>query len=338
MRVVIAHQAVDSAAPPEERDVLLQVEHVAAALQQLGHQTSVVPCTLDLQSVSDRLDELRPHVVFNLVESLGNTDGLAVLVPLLLESRGIPYTGCPATALLATNDKLAAKRRFRSAGLPTPAWFSTQQCLADGLSFPERFIVKCTAEHASLGLDDSAVQWAASLAQLQTALAARQDRLGRPCFAEQFIDGREFNLSLLQRPEGPQLLPPAEISFAQLPAGKPCIVGYNAKWSDSSLEYRATPRRYHFPAADAPLLCRLQELALRCWEVFGLRGYARVDFRVDTAGRPWLLEVNANPCLSPDAGFAFAAQRAGLTFTNVVDHIVQVALHDRHTRHDLGPA
>ncbi len=242
MRVAIAHQAVDRGAAPEEQDVLVQVAHVAGALEQLGYATAVVPCTLDLQSLAQRLEGLAPHVVFNLVESLGQTDRLAVLVPLLLEARHIPYTGCPAAALLATNDKPAAKRRFRASGLPTPAWWTRGGGgPADDLAFPGRFIVKCAAEHASLGLDDSAVVWAENLAQLDAALAARQDRLGRPCLAEQFIDGREFNLSLLQRAEGPRLLPPAEISFAQFPPGKPRIVGYDAKRQATSLEYHATP-------------------------------------------------------------------------------------------------
>ena len=89
-----------------------------------------------------------------------------------------------------------------------------------------------------------------------------------------------------------------------------------------SFEYQHTRRRFDLPAADRPLLERLEDLAMRCWHLFGLRGYARVDFRVDAAGDPWVLEVNANPCLAPDAGFAAAAQRAAVPYERAIERIL----------------
>ena len=119
-------------------------------------------------------------------------------------------------------------------------------------------------------------------------------------------------------------LPPAEIDFAAFPDDKPHIVGYRAKWDADSFEYHHTPRRFDFPANDRPLLDRLSQLAIQCWREFGLRGYARVDFRVDEAGRPWILEINANPCLSPDAGFAAAVEQAGIGYDQAIERIVNV--------------
>ncbi|HBB18312.1 MAG TPA: D-alanine--D-alanine ligase, partial [Syntrophus sp. (in: bacteria)] len=95
-----------------------------------------------------------------------------------------------------------------------------------------------------------------------------------------------------------------------------------SKWEEGSFEFNHTPRSFTFPETDAPLLLRLKELALRCWNLFDLRGYARVDFRVDKEGRPWILEVNANPCLSPDAGFLAATLHANLTFEEVLERII----------------
>ena len=83
-----------------------------------------------------------------------------------------------------------------------------------------------------------------------------------------------------------------------------------------------TVRRFDFPAQDGALLAELRRVAAQCWNAFGLRGYARVDFRVDAENRPFVLEVNANPCLSPDAGFAAAAARAGLSYLQVVERIL----------------
>jgi D-alanine-D-alanine ligase len=137
------------------------------------------------------------------------------------------------------------------------------------------------------------------------------------------VDGREFNLSVLGRGgAGAEVLPPAEIRFVDFPRGKPRMVGYKAKWDEGSRESCCTPRSFDFPAEDAPLLADLAAAATRCWNLFGLRGHARVDFRVDGAGVPWVLEVNANPCLSSDAGFAAAAARSGLSQRDAIGRIV----------------
>jgi len=151
---------------------------------------------------------------------------------------------------------------------------------------------------------------------------ARREALGGACLAEAYIAGRELNLSLLDGADGPELLPPAEIRFDAYPPGKVRVVGYRSKWEEGTFEFANTPRTFEFPAQDAPLLAHLKELALQCWKLFGLRGYARVDFRVDGEGRPWILEVNANPCLSPDAGFYAATLQAGLTFPDVLCRIL----------------
>ncbi|MBE0567296.1 MAG: hypothetical protein IH621_15160 [Krumholzibacteria bacterium] len=156
-------------------------------------------------------------------------------------------------------------------------------------------------------------------------LAGRAGRPGAPWFAEAFVEGREFNLALLDGPSGPAVLPPAEILFPDFPPDKPRIVGYAAKWDPDSFEYAHTVRAFPTGAADGPLLAELERLALACWELFGLRGWARVDFRVDEAGRPLILEVNANPCLSPDAGYAAALDRAGLAYGEAMDRILATA-------------
>jgi D-alanine-D-alanine ligase len=111
------------------------------------------------------------------------------------------------------------------------------------------------------------------------------------------------------------------------------IVGYRAKWAEESFEYRHTTRRFAKEKDDAHLLNRLREIALECWHVFDLRGWARVDFRVDADGRPWILEVNANPCLAPDAGFAAAVARAGMRSAEAMARILTDAHRTAMTDH-----
>ena len=107
--------------------------------------------------------------------------------------------------------------------------------------------------------------------------------------------------------------------------GRPKIVNYDCKWNEDSFEYQNTQRVFEFNEDDGPLLERLAGIAKGCWLAFKLRGYARVDFRVDAKGEPWVLEVNTNPCLSPDAGFAFALERAGIAYADAIDRILKDA-------------
>jgi D-alanine-D-alanine ligase len=101
------------------------------------------------------------------------------------------------------------------------------------------------------------------------------------------------------------------------------VVDYRSKWVEDSFEYHHTPRCFDFSKEDLLLLENLTRIALQCWRIFGLRGYARVDFRVDKSGLPWVLEVNTNPCLSPDGGFYAAVERSGQTFTRAVERIIK---------------
>ena len=336
--VAILYNAVGPDAGPDEKDVLQQVEAVALALTDLGMRQSRISCTLNLETVRRRLETDRPDVVVNLVEALGGSDRLMHVAPALFDTLGIPYTGAPTDAIYTTGHKLLAKARLKSGGLPTPAWLGSNQgepapeeggCDA---RLPGTFIVKTLYEHASFGIDDDAVVEAASTAQLAEFLARREQQLGRPCFAEEFIRGREFNLSVLAGADGPQVLPTAEIDFGEFPEGRPQIVGFNAKWEAESAEYQKTPRRFLGCNEDRALQDRLGELCRQAWHLFGLRGYARVDFRVDERGRPWILEVNANPCLSPDAGFAAALNQAGILFREAVARLLRDASHGAPAR------
>ena len=317
---------------------------VVAALGRLGHTVTPIACTLDLGAARSDIERANPDVAFDRVESLGGSDAMTAAVTLLLDSLRIPYTGCPTQALVATASKLTVKERLVRAGLPTPAWITCDCKLAERTFNPRsairnpKFILKSVYEHASFEMDDASVVGPADPSDIARLVGKRTQESGRAFFAEQFIEGREFNLSLLGNE--PRVLPPAEIDFSAFPDGKPRIVGYGAKWNGASFEFQNTPRRFDFPPNDAPLLRRLSELAVECWQLFGLCGYARVDFRCDEAGQPWILEINANPCLSPAAGFAAALESAGIDYDEAIQRILDAALPHGQTkrpRHERRP-
>ncbi|HEX2731376.1 MAG TPA: hypothetical protein VHM70_07225 [Polyangiaceae bacterium] len=315
MKIVICHQAITDSSLADERDVLDQVAAVTSGLVNLGHSVNALPCTLDLATLESQLQQSRPDLVFNLVESLNDRGNLISLVPSLLDTLGIPYTGASAEAMFLSSNKQLAKRHLEASGLPTPPGYPSA-----GIS---RFIVKSVWEHASRGLDAESV---VGPSEVTHACKERARRFGGHFFAEAYLDGREFNVGVLDSLDGPRVLPIAEIAFDSFAPHELKIVDYAAKWDVESAAYQRTQRRAPAEAQDSPLLRELERLSLACWSAFELCGYARVDFRVTEAGKPYILEVNANPCLSPDAGFAAALTRAGIGFDDALARIVTAAL------------
>ncbi len=319
MRVSILYNDVSTASSQDDLDVLDQVNFISESLRKLGHTVNSIPVTLDLQTASESIKRLNPEIVFNLVESINSIEKFIHFAPTLLEHLMIPYTGGSAHALYITTNKVFAKELMHSANLPTPPWL-TQENLASGqFEIKPPYIIKPVCDDASIGIDENSIVY--DFGKLEETLKNRSAEFG-DCFAEAYIPGREFNLSILANSDGPEVLPAAEIRFVDFPESKPQIVGYQAKWDESSFEYQNTVRSFEFDETDQILLNHLSELALRCWNVFKLRGYARVDFRVDEQNNIWILEINVNPCISPDSGFVAATRQANLTFEQVVARIL----------------
>jgi D-alanine-D-alanine ligase len=324
-KIVVLHGRVPADARADEQDVLVEVEQVCAALDSLGYETAVLTLSLDLEETARALRELSPLGVFNLVESVEGQDRLLYLATTVLDYLGIPYTGTGADGMYVASNKPLAKRLLAATGIATPAWSAAGELGAGGPGFDPPYVVKSVWDNGSQGLEEIFP----SRRRLRRHLEASTTALRSPgLFVESYIEGREFNLSLLQNGAGVEVLPPAEMLFVDYPPEKPRIVGYTAKWDPASFEYQHTRRRFDFPPEDKPLLRELSALARRCWEELGVGGYARVDFRVDEQGTPWVLEVNPNPCLSADAGLAAAASRAGLSYRELVRRIV-LPLHER---------
>lgn len=304
-----------SADRPDEADTIMAAQTVCDSLTRLGYDSDIVAIGLDFRKVA-ALSARRPQAVFNLVEAIDGNAGLANLASSVMDHAGLRYTGCPGKILAALRIKTWVKETLSAAGLPTPDGSFVNMPL-DG-----RVIVKSDTEHASYGIDAASVVPAR---RAQAEITTREARFGGKFFGEAYIDGREFNLSILATADGPTVLPIAEIDFAGFPADRPRIVDYGAKWLPDDPAFAHTARRFDFPVSDQPLLQQLQALALASWRVLSLDGYARVDFRVDAQNRPWILEVNANPCLSDDAGFIAAATRGGLDYDGTIAAIVDAA-------------
>jgi D-alanine-D-alanine ligase len=329
MKAVVLHGHILEGAGWDEQDVFVQAAAVSQALSDLGHEPVVVPLSTNIPLMVETLLSVKPAFVFNLVEAIDGKGSLIHFSPAVLDSLGIPYTGSQTAAMFLTSHKLSAKKFLHAMGVSTPDWFSPEDLSAQ--PFKEGiYIVKSAWEHASIGLDDNSIIHTGNSSHLCREMASVKGRLGGECFAEMFIEGREIGISMLADKKSPQILPPAEIVFEDYPPEKIKVVGYRAKWVEDSFEYQHTPRTFDFPEKDGHLLKLLSDIAKRCWQIFGLKGYARVDFRVDQKGKPWVLEVNANPCLSTEGGYIAAAGQAGLSYIDTIERIVSSALEGIH--------
>lgn len=303
---------------PDEADTLSNAREIAHALERLGYVSDIIEVDLDLTAL-ERLAARRPKAVFNLVESIRGDGALGHLAGAALDHFGAPYTGAGTVAYIQSASKLMTKHVLQAAGLLAPHyWIDRAPPKEVG-----KVIVKSVDEHASYGMDQKSVVDAAdALAEI----ANRERIFGGRFFCEEYIPGREFNISVLDGEKGPRVLPMAEMTFDKLPPGVLPIVDYEAKWHEDSPSYQLSERRFGVEEAEPALAARLKRMTLDCWRAAGLSGYARVDFRVDETGKPFILEYNANPCLAPDAGFAAALGRAGLSYEDGVNAIVEAAL------------
>lgn len=299
----------------DELDVLEQVDHIEEHLVKMGIK-------VDRKGITDRfMDEIpllaeeKYEFVYNLVESINNKGELNYFIPALLNLYSIPYSGNPLEAMFITSNKTLASKAMKSAGIGNPSCYFPSQ--KDLLIPGRKYIVKPIWEDGSLGItEESVFIWGK---ETEVKLDNLDDS---HWFIEDFIDGREFNMSVLAGKDGPEVLPPAEIVFVDYAENKPKIIDFKAKWEMESFEYTNTVREFPGDKISKHLESNLKEAARACWHLFGLKGYARVDARIDSNENVYVIEINANPCISPDGGFVAATKMGGYTFTEVIQRII----------------
>ncbi|HAK95751.1 MAG TPA: hypothetical protein DCM87_12335 [Planctomycetes bacterium] len=323
-RVLVLHNLPGggSACAESEAGVLQEAAAVADALKALG-----VPCRVagvrtpaDVPVAVAAGDEA---VVFNLVEGFRDRSEDANFVPAVCRSLGRAVTGSGTACLSLALDKWRSKAVLAAAGLPVPpgACVPPGARIARGDLPPPPCIVKPCAADASEGIDAASSVVPRSGRGLRAAVRRVHERFGQAALVERFIDGREINVSVIQRGRALEVLAIAEIEFVDFGRGRPRIVDYAAKWRPESFEYAHTRRA--LPARlPARVAAEVRKLAVAAARAIGCADYARVDFRLDRRLRPFILEVNPNPDIAPDAGFTAAVAHAGWRYRDFVRNCV----------------
>ena len=295
--------------------VLANIREVRRSLRRRGHAVTLVPVYLHDLKWPSRLQ--KHDLVFNLCEGINGHARYEDWVVGALELTGVPFTGCRAGAVTLCHRKHVANTLLHRSNVPVPPFaLARRHSLPEGLRYP--VIVKPSGEDASVGIDGGAV------CEGPQALQARLAVMGEhftELMVQEYVAGREFNVGFL----GAEVMPLSEISFAKMPPGAWPIVSYAAKWAEDSPEYTGTEPVC--PAAVEPVLAKsIVDVARRAWQALGGEGYGRVDTRVTEDGRPWVLEVNPNPDLSSDAGFARMGRARGWDYDTLIAKVVEEAL------------
>ena len=307
--------------------------HVMRGLEALGHRVEQLGLDASLVPLHAALDRFAPHIVFNLLIELRDSGGFEPHVVAALEAADVRYTGCNSEALVLTRDKAITKKLLAWHGMPIPE-FATfrrgrrRRRAPNGLDFP--LIVKPIDEGGSYGIRSASVVHSA--AELERRVGWVHRHCEHDAIAERYIDGREITVGLLGN-RRPHCLPLWETRFDGLAAGAPRIVTERIKWN---LEHRRASavrsglaRRLPPGAAES-----ITRLAQRAWRVLRLSGFARIDFRVDADGKPWLIDVNANPDVDFHEDFARSAARDGLPPTALLQRLLDLGL--RYRPHWVG--
>jgi len=308
-----------------EVGVLEQKEDIEVALRSLGYETSIFNMSDDLDRFLAYLKAMQPDIIFNMVESLGDDAIHEMHVAGIYELLGFQYTGAQPFALGTCLNKARTKEILLYNGIPTARFMlieNMEQFSADDLTLRFPIIVKPSAEDASVGIENDSIVY--NFKSLSERVEFILTKFAQPALIEEYIDGRELNVGILGN-NPPVALPISEIDFSELPADKPRIVTYDAKWIEGTDEYKGT--NGVCPAV-LPLKveAKVKEMALKAFRLMGCRDYARVDMRLSTKNEPYVLEVNPNPDLSDDAGFYRSARTYGMSYTDLVGAIVAFAL------------
>jgi D-alanine-D-alanine ligase len=314
-RSCIIYNEPGEGALADELDVLDEVAHIEKHLIDLGIEVERKGITSHFMDEIHELAASKYDFIFNLVESINNKGELNYFIPALLNMHSIPYSGNPLEAMFITSNKTLASTAMKNAGINNPSSYLPSQM--NLLKPGRKYILKPIWEDGSLGITDKSVF--VCRPGYEEKLKGLDDS---HWFIEDFIDGREFNISILAGKNGPEILPPAEIVFMNYDENKPKIVDFKAKWDIESFEYINTVREFPGNQLSEQLENKLREAARACWKLFGLKGYARVDARTDNSGNVFVIEINANPCISPDSGFVAATREAGYVFTEVIQRII----------------
>jgi D-alanine-D-alanine ligase len=316
----------DPSWPPQDiQDCHAEAHLLKDALAEIGHPVQEVCVqSADLETHLDSVDP-NEYLIFNWCEELPGIPRSASLVARALDRMGFTYTGASAEALVFSQDKRQVKARLRAEGIPTPRWHIFTTAKPDGWDcFPA--IVKPAFEHCSYGVTRDAV--VLSSVELAERILYVLETFQQPALVEEFLDGREFHVTVLGNGKL-HVLPPAEMDFAAFKNIKDRLCTYESKFDPQSISYNLIEMR--LPALlSQDEQGQIEALALSAYRAVACRDYARLDIRLRD-GIFYVLDINPNADISPDTSLAISAELYGLSYGRLASLLINLAA-ERHPK------
>jgi D-alanine-D-alanine ligase len=298
---------------------------VIETLRECGHEVMALGVQDDLGAVRTTIEQWKPSIVFNLLESFDDVTTFDMNVVSYLELLRVPYTGCNPRGLMIARDKALSKQllAYHRIGVPEFVVFKRNRTvrLPSRLSYP--VIVKSLTYEASVGISQASV--VSDEEKLRRRVEFIHASLGTDAIAERYIDGRELYVGVLGN-DRVRVFPVWEMHFQKMIEGDNWpIATERVKWS------AAYQKKHGIMTAEAQGLPegaveQIQRTVRRIYRTLALSGYARIDLRMDTAGKVYFLEANPNPQLAYGEDFAESAERAGLSYEALLERILQLGL------------
>lgn len=301
-----------------------KMEHdVTTTLRKCGHEVKILGVQKDLAAIGAGAEEFKPDIVLNLLEAFDDVTTFDQNVVSYLELMRVPYTGCNPRGLMLARDKSLSKELLAYHRIPVPDFTVVRRgrkpVLTKRLKYP--LIVKSLFFEASAGISQASV--VESDDQLAKRVQFIHDSLGTAAIVERFIDGREIYVGVLGN-ERVQVFPVWEMTFTNMPENTWRIATERVKWNTRYQQRHGIET--HQAELPEGLGERIRHLVKRAYRVLDLSGYARLDVRLDSDCRPFVIEANPNPQLAQDEDFADSAERAGLSYEKLLERIVALGL------------
>jgi len=297
---------------------------VKMALLRLGHEVKIIGVWDELTPIRQVIEEWKPHICFNLLEDFAGNSALDYYVVSYLEMLKMPYTGCNPRGLLLARDKALSKKilTYHRIDVPDFMVFPYRQKIGKFRKLPYPMFVKSLIEEGSVGIAQAS--YVENEAELRERVAKLHDITKGDVIAEQYIDGREFYVTVIGNKKL-DVFPIRELVFDKVPEGQPRVATYKVKWD---AEYR---QRWGIDWVFArPMPAGMQEkivrLCKRIYRTLDLSGCARIDLRVDNAENIYVLEANPNPAVASNDECAYSAEKAGLKYEEFVQRILTLGL------------
>jgi len=305
-----------------ENNFLKELGKVEQSLSKYFTEVKSLAIDRDVQKTINNINSFNPDVIYNFVESVEGVSAYESCIAGLFELLRYEFTGCNPITLGNCLNKARTKAILKSRGIQTPDYRTlkkTKRFTEKEIKLNYPMILKLINEDASIGISEFSV--VKNYTELRKQFSFLVETYNTDIILEEYIYGRELNVAVL----GGRVLPISEISFTGLPEEFPNIVTYDGKWTEGSVYYNHTK-----PVCPAPLSERLkkkiQVTALESYAAMNCRDYARVDIRLTNDGVPYVIEVNPNPDISSDSGFARAAAASGISYDDLLYTIANFAL------------